>query len=119
MLKCLPKADAHAAASGCFLFSFTGTMGVSQPDLFTPPHTHTHKVLSVLGGLIGLGHPTVSFWTLSHQAAPQVSLTKATSQGAPDTQEAVLVEEGRQEGGPGARHLDRGVQIRCRGEAQE
>lgn len=117
----LPAEVASRGRGSCsgqplFPFQFRGNdRGITARFIHPAP---TRRVPNVLGDLIGLGHPTVSFRALSQQAAPQVLLTEATSQGAPDTQEAVLIEEGRQEGGPGP-GTARGVQIRCRGEAQE
>lgn len=76
--------------AACFLYSFEVKEGTSK---FIHHHHPAHKIPKVSGSDEAWVTPTVSSLFsrfLSQQAAPQVSLTKPTSQGAPATGEEVL-----------------------------
>lgn len=78
--------------AACFRFSFKVKRGTFK-SIHHHPTMHTHTIPKVYGSDKAWDTVTVSSLSSrfpSQQAAPQVSLTKATPQGAPETGEAVL-----------------------------
>lgn len=105
---------ASSVASGLFLFSFEVKWGSTSKFIHHHPKTQDSGQESP-GPDKAWITPRCPPWVSGFpflQAAPQVSLTKATPQGAPETGEAVLHPR-RKEGGPGSQVLPIWTVLNC------